>query len=208
MAFRTLKPGTLLAPVPAVLVSAGAETERGPVRNLMTAAWAGTVCSEPPMVSVSIRPSRYTYELVKQSGEFVIHLTDRKLLRAADYCGVRSGREEDKFAACGLTPVPVEGFRHAPAIAQAPVYLACRTEQELNLGSHVMFIGRIERMGVREDLMDERGGIRLQDADLIAYSHGVYQTLGDVLGFFGFSVASPEARKRRMRQAARKREPK
>ena len=200
MSFITLRPGTLLSPVPAALIGSGAEEESGLVQNLMTAAWAGTVCSDPPMVSVSIRPSRYTYELVEKSGEFTVNLTDRGLLKAADYCGVRSGREEDKFARCGLTKVRAEGLRLAPAVAESPVYLACRVQNRLALGSHVMYIGEIVSMGIREDLMDKSGAIRLEKAGLIAYSHGVYNALGEALGFFGFSVAAPEVFKRRMKK--------
>ena len=204
MSFITLKPGTLLSPVPAALIGSGAEEGSGLVQNLMTAAWAGTVCSDPPMVSVSIRPSRYTYELVEKSGEFTVNLTDRGLLKAADYCGVRSGREEDKFARCGLTKVRAEGLRLAPAIAESPVYLACRVQNRLALGSHVMYIGEIVSMGIREDLMDKSGAIRLEKAGLIAYSHGVYNALGEALGFFGFSVAAPEVFKRRMKKLREK----
>ena len=204
MSFITLKPGTLLSPVPAALIGSGAEEKSGPVQNLMTAAWTGTVCSDPPMVSVSIRPSRYTYELVEKSGEFTVNLTDRGLLKAADYCGVRSGREEDKFARCGLTKVRAEGLRLAPAVAESPVYLACRVQNRLALGSHVMYIGEIVSMGIREDLMDKSGAIRLEKAGLIAYSHGVYNALGEALGFFGFSVAAPEVFKRRMKKLREK----
>ena len=204
MSFITLRPGTLLSPVPAALIGSGAEGADGPVQNLMTAAWAGTVCSDPPMVSVSIRPSRYTYELVEKSGEFTVNLTDRGLLKAADYCGVRSGREEDKFARCGLTKVRAEGLRLAPAVAESPVYLACRVQNRLALGSHVMYIGEIVSMGIREDLMDKSGAIRLEKAGLIAYSHGVYNALGEALGFFGFSVAAPEVFKRRMKKLREK----
>ena len=198
MSFITMKPGTLLSPVPAALIGSGAEGPDGPVQNLMTAAWTGTVCSDPPMVSVSVRPSRYTYELIEQSGEFTVNLTDRKLLRATDYCGVRSGREEDKFLSCGLTKVPAEGLSLAPAVAESPVYLACKVKNRLELGSHVMYIGEVVSMGVREDLMDEGGAIRLERAGLTAYSHGVYNALGEALGFFGFSVAAPDVLKRRM----------
>ena len=204
MSFITLRPGTLLSPVPAALIGSGAEEKSGLVQNLMTAAWAGTVCSDPPMVSVSIRPSRYTYELVEKSGEFTVNLTDRGLLKAADYCGVRSGREEDKFARCGLTKVRAEGLRLAPAVAESPVYLACKVQNRLALGSHVMYIGEIVSMGIREDLMDKSGAIRLERAGLIAYSHGVYNALGEALGFFGFSVAAPEVFKRRMKKLREK----
>lgn len=198
MSFIPMKPGTLLSPVPAALIGSGAEGPDGPVQNLMTAAWAGTVCSDPPMVSVSVRPSRYTYELIEKSGEFTVNLTDRNLLRAADYCGVRSGRDEDKFAVCGLTRVLPEGLRLAPAVAESPVTLACRVRERLALGSHVMYIGEIVSTGVREDLMDADGAIRLERAGLIAYSHGVYSALGEALGFFGFSVAAPDVLARRM----------
>ena len=204
MSFITLRPGTLLSPVPAALIGSGAEEASGLVQNLMTAAWAGTVCSDPPMVSVSIRPSRYTYELVEKSGEFTVNLTDRGLLKAVDYCGVRSGREEDKFSRCGLTKVRVEGLRLAPAVAESPVYLACKVQNRLALGSHVMYIGEIVSMGIREDLMDKSGAIRLEKAGLIAYSHGVYNALGEALGFFGFSVAAPEVFKRRMKKLREK----
>ena len=204
MSFITLRPGTLLSPVPAALIGSGAEEKSGLVQNLMTAAWAGTVCSDPPMVSVSIRPSRYTYELVEKSEEFTVNLTDRGLLKATDYCGVRSGREEDKFARCGLTKVRAEGLRLAPAVAESPVYLACRVQNRLALGSHVMYIGEIVSMGIREDLMDKTGAIRLEKAGLIAYSHGVYNALGEALGFFGFSVAAPEVFKRRMKKLREK----
>ena len=199
MAFTSLKPGTLLSPVPAVLVTSGAQGTDGPVQDVMTAAWAGTVCSDPPMVSVSVRESRYTYELIKKSGEFAVCLTDRALLRATDTCGVISGRQEDKFARCGLTKVPAGSLSFAPAIAESPLYLGCRVEQTLPLGSHTMFIGRVVSMGVREDLVDEKGGIDLMKADLIAYSHGVYTALGEALGFFGFSVAAPDVLSRRMK---------
>ena len=198
MSFISMKPGTLLSPVPAALIGSGAEGTDGVRQNLMTAAWTGTVCSDPPMVSVSVRPSRYTYELIEQSGEFTVNLTDRNLLRATDYCGVRSGRDEDKFLSCGLTKVRAEGLSLAPAVAESPVYLACRVKNRLELGSHVMYIGEIVSMGIREDLMDKDGAIRLERAGLIAYSHGVYNALGEALGFFGFSVAAPDVLKRRM----------
>ena len=198
MAFISLKPGAMLAPVPAALITCGAE-ERGALRqNVMTAAWVGTVCTKPPMVSVSIRPSRYSLELIDRSGEFAVNLTDRALLRAADYCGVRSGREEDKFAACGLTRAELPPLKYASGIAESPICLGCRVRGRQELGSHILFLGEIVYLGIRPDLMDEQGKINLQKADLIAYSHGLYQSLIEPLGFFGFSVAAPEVLKRRM----------
>ena len=199
MAFLSVKPGTLLSPVPVALIGSGTESPDGtPIRNLMTAAWVGTVCSEPPMVSVSVRPSRYTFELIEKSGEFTVNLTDRSMLRGTDYCGVRSGREEDKFVRCGWTPVPVEGLRFAPAVAESPLCLGCVVRERLALGSHTMYIGEIVYTGVRPELMDAQGGIRLQEVPLLTYSHGIYSVTGKPMGFFGCSVAAPKVYRRRM----------
>ncbi len=200
MSFKQIRPGTLLAPVPAVLVSSGAETENGVKQNLMTAAWAGTVCSHPCMLSGSIRPERYTYDLIRKSGEFVVSLTTERLLKATDYCGVVSGRNRDKWSAAGLTPVPAEGMKYAPAVGESPLYLACRVRQELELGSHTMFIGEAVSMGIDEWLIDQKGAFHLERAQLIAYSHGIYTGLTDAIGFFGFSVASEKVLKRRGHQ--------
>ena len=196
MAFQTLSPGTLLSPVPAVMVSCALPGERP---NIITVAWAGTVCSDPPMLSISVRKERFSHHILLESGEFAVNLVGRDQLRAADYCGVRSGRDVDKLADCGLTAVPAQGLDCAPAIAQCPLYLACKTQQVIELGSHDLFIARIVGMGVREELLDEKGKIDLRRAGLTAYSHGVYYALGDAMGFFGYSVAAPEVRKRRMR---------
>lgn len=197
MAFVDMKPGTLLAPVPAVLISCAAEGVRP---NAMTAAWAGTVNSEPPMVSVSVRPERWSYHIIRESGEFVVNLCGEALLRATDYCGVRSGRDGDKLAACGLTTVPVRGLKWAPAIARSPLYLGCRVRSVTELGSHHLFVGEIMAMGVRDDLLDEKGKIHFERAKLIAYNHGVYYGLGQALGFFGYSVAAPDVLRRRMKE--------
>ncbi len=195
-----MKPGTLLSPVPVALIGAGAENPEGrPVRNLMTAAWVGTVCSDPPMVSVGIRPSRYTRELVDLTGEFTVNLTDRPMLEGTDYCGVKSGRDEDKFARCGWTPVEAGALKWAPGIAESPVTLGCVVKQRLELGSHILYIGEIVHMGIREDLMDDQGSINLHRAELLTYSHGVYSTTGNPEGFFGFSVAAPDVLMRRMK---------
>ena len=198
MAFTQVSAGTLLAPVPAVLVTVGREREGKTETNLLTIAWAGTVCSEPPMVSVSVRKERYSHDFIAESGEFVINLTGRSLLKATDFCGVRSGRDVDKFAACKLTQVPAQGMRFAPAIAESPLYLSCKVVNSLPLGSHTMFVGQIEAVGVRDNLMDRTGRIDFSKADLVAYNHGTYYALGDALGFFGYSVAAPDVLKRRM----------
>lgn len=197
MAFKSLTPGSMLCPVPAVMVSCASEKDRP---NIITIAWAGTVCSQPPMVSVAVRKERFSHHILMDSGEFVVNLVGKGQLRAMDYCGVKSGRDEDKFAACGLKQTKVAELQYAPAIAECPLYLACKTEQVLELGSHDLFLGRIVGMGVQEELLDANGRIDLQKAKLVAYSHGVYQALGPALGFFGYSVAAPEVLERRMKE--------
>ena len=196
--YRILPPATLLNPTPVVLVSC-AEKGNPEHRNMITLAWAGTVNSEPPMVSISVRKSRYSHELIRQSGEFVVNLTDEKMCRAVDYCGVKSGRDTDKAKETGLRYMPAEGLDTAPAVEGAPVSLCCRVKEVLELGSHDLFIGQVETVMVREDLIDEKGGIHLEKAGLVAYSHGLYQKIGDVMGFFGWSVAREEVFERRMK---------
>lgn len=197
MTFINVKPGTLLSPTPVVMVSCATVTQRP---NIITVAWAGTVNSDPPMLSVSIRPDRHSHDIIRDSGEFVVNLVNRELLKACDLCGVRSGREYDKFSLCGLAPVPVSGLSSAPAIAQSPAYLACRVKETLSLGSHTMFLGEIVIMGIEETLMDAAGKIDFHKAGLVAYSHGEYAGLTEPLGFFGFSVARPEVIRGRMRK--------
>lgn len=197
MAFEQLKPGTLLCPVPAVMVSCASESERP---NIITIAWAGTVCSQPPMLSISIRKERHSHHIIKETGEFVVNLVGREQLKSCDFCGVKSGRDVDKFAACNLTPVPVPEMQYTPAIAESPLYLACKVEHVLELGSHDAFVARIVGMGVSKDIMDETGKIDLCRADLTAYSHGTYYALGEAMGFFGYSVASPDVLERRMKE--------
>lgn len=197
MVFKTLKPGAMLAPVPAVLVGSGALIDKQPVQNLMTAAWTGIVCTHPLMISVSIRPERYTYDLIQNSGEFTVNLTNQAILRATDLCGVISGRSQDKWSKAGLTPVSADQLRYAPAVAESPLYLGCKVAQSISLGSHTMFIGEAVSMGVDETLIDEKGAIHLERAQLIAYCHGEYTGLSNALGFFGYSVASESALRRR-----------
>ena len=194
--FVSLKPGTLLSPVPAVMVSCVSE---GKTPNIITLAWVGTVNSEPPMCSISVRKERHSHALIKESGEFIINLCGQDQLKAMDYCGVKSGRDVDKFTECKLTQVSVSGFQ-APAIGECPIYLACKVTQVLELGSHDMFIGKIEAMGVSKQLMDEKGKIDFDKAKLVAYNHGQYYSLGSPQGFFGFSVASKDVLKRRMKK--------
>lgn len=197
--FRTFDPCCLLSPVPAVLVSCkGTGEDDRP--NAVTVAWAGTVNSDPPMVSVSVRKSRFSHHLIDESGEFVVNLVDAANVKALDYCGVRSGKDEDKLTAAGLHPVQAEGMTYAPALAECPAYLSCKVRHKLELGSHDMFIGEVVGVQVADEWFDADGSLHLERAHLVCYNHGVYQKAEDVLGFFGFSVARPEVLKKRMSQ--------
>ena len=178
------KGGNMLYPVPAVMVSCMGE-DRKP--NIITVAWTGTVCTDPPMVSISIRPSRYSYGIIRDTGCFVINLTTGELTRAMDFCGVRSGRDTDKFEQMHLTASKASCVE-APLILESPVNIECRVEQVLELGSHHMFLARVEAVDVDEAYLDEKGKFDLERAGLIAYSHGVYYELGRQLGTFGYSV--------------------
>ena len=197
--YVSLSPSTMLNPTPVVLVSC-AEKDRPENRDMVTVAWAGTVKSEPPMVSVSLRKERYSHGLIESSGEFVVNVPDEAMCRAVDFCGVRSGRDTDKSRETGLRYIPAENMSVAPAVDGAPVSLSCRVKQVIPLGSHDMFLGEVVAVRVREDLIDEKGGLHLEKAKLIAYSHGLYQKLGDVMGFFGWSVARKEVLDKRMAQ--------
>lgn len=197
--YVSLNPSTMLNPSPVVLVSCAEKGKTGK-RDLVTVAWAGTVNSEPPMVSVSLRKERYSHGLISASGEFVVNLVDEGLARVTDFCGVRSGRDIDKAAELGLTLTEAEGLEAAPRVDGAPVSLACRVRQVLELGSHDMFIGEVVAVQVRKDLLDEKGALHLEKAGLIAYSHGLYHQLGKVTGFFGWSVARPEVLEKRMKE--------
>lgn len=178
------KPGNMLYPLPAVMVSCQRPGEKP---NIITLAWVGTVNSDPPMVSISVRPERYSYDIIRETGEFVINLTTEQLVRATDYCGVRSGRDVDKYKEMNLSPCPSREI-NAPGIAESPVCLECRVKQELPLGSHTMFVAEVVAVSVDEAYMDEKGKFSLDQTGLIAYSHGEYWSLGDKLGSFGYSV--------------------
>lgn len=191
MAKQSWKPGNMLNPVPAVMVTV-ADKENRP--NIITVAWAGTVCTNPPMVSISVRPSRYSYHMLEETGEFVINLTTAELARACDYCGVVSGRTADKFAKTGLTPMPVEHVR-VPAIAESPVNIACRVVETRPLGSHTMFLAEVLGVTVDDEYLDENDRLHINDAGLIMYSHGEYFALGKKLGKFGYSVQKKKKRK-------------
>lgn len=190
-----IKPSTMLNPVPVVMVSCGTMEKS----NIITVAWTGTVNSEPPMVYVSVRKSRYSHELIRQNGSFVINLVNADTVKAADFCGVKSGRDIDKFEALKLTKAeaPLTGV---PMIEECPINLECKVTQVLELGSHDMFLATVEAVYVNNQLLDEKAAIDLVKANLVAYSHGEYFDLGQYEGFFGYSVAGEEALKRRMRK--------
>ncbi len=188
-------PGNMLNPTPVVMVSCG--RERG---NIITVAWTGTVCSDPPLVYVSIRKERYSHDLIEESGEFVINLVDRKLARICDHCGVVSGRDVDKFERFHLTRTD-SALVSCPTIGEAPVSLECIVTEKRELGSHDMYIARTAEVSVREDLIDDSGRIRLDRAGLIAYNHGEYFALErEAVGRFGFSVMKERTAKSMSRQ--------
>ena len=181
---ETMKPGNMLYPVPVVMVSCARPGERP---NIITVAWTGTVCSDPAMLSISVRPERYSYGILKETGEFVVNLVNQDLVFAADYCGVKSGREVDKFREMGLAPLASQNVA-PPGIAQSPVCLECRVAQAIPLGSHHLFLSEIVGVTVDGRYMDEKGKFRLNDSGLISYSHGEYFMLGEKNGSFGYSV--------------------
>lgn len=184
MAKQVWKPGTMVYPAPAAMISV-ADAEGN--TNIITAAWTGNICSDPPMAYVSIRPERFSYHMVEDTGCFVINLTTKKLARATDYCGVRSGRNEDKWKTAGLTP-ELADFVKAPLIKECPVNIECQVAGQIELGSHTMFIGKVLAVHVDEAYMDKNGRFDLAASGLMAYAHGEYLELGKRIGTFGFSV--------------------
>lgn len=181
---QTWKAGNMLYPLPAVLVSAA---DREGNTNMITVAWVGTVCTNPPMVTISVRPERYSYHMIEESGEFVINLTTEKLAYAADYCGVKSGRDVDKFKETKLTREKAE-YVSAPLIKESPVNIECRVIKKEELGSHHMFLAEVLAVHVDEEYIDEKNRFALEKAGLITYSHGEYYEMGKCIGTFGYSV--------------------
>ena len=199
------KPSNLLNPVPCVMISC---RDTDGKENIMTAAWAGTICSDPVMVSVSIKKSRYSHDMIVRSGEFVMNLTSRQLVKAADFVGIKSGRNIDKFNLFGdLHLSRMDSHRvQAPSIAESPVCLECKARDVIELGSHDMFIAEIVCTSVDESIIDENGRLDLDKADLVAYSHGEYFALGEKLGKFSYSTHKSEKLKTRQANNRRKRE--
>lgn len=184
MAKITWKPGNMLYPLPAVMVSCADREGRD---NILTIAWTGTTCSDPPMLSISVRKERYSYHMIEETGEFVVNLTTQALVRAVDFCGVRSGKDTDKWKEMHLTREKADVVK-APLIKESPVNIECRVTERRDLGSHVMYQAKVVSVHVDERYMDEKQKFRLEDAKPIVYSHGTYFSLGKPIGTFGYSV--------------------
>ncbi len=199
MAKQYWKPGNMLYPVPAVMVSCQRQGEKP---NIITVAWAGTICSDPAMVSVSIQKKRYSYAIIRDSGEFVVNLTTKKLAKATDYCGVRSGKDVDKFAETGLTPCPSQ-LVSCPGIAESPVNIECRVTEIKSLGSHDLFLAQVVSVGVEDALLDASGRLRLSRSGLMVYSHGSYFEVGQQIGSFGYSVKKKNKQNRQKKKSIR-----
>lgn len=184
MAKTHWKPGTMLYPIPAVMVSCGHEPDE---YNIITIAWMGTINSDPPMCSISVRPGRHSYDIIKRTGEFVINLTTEELARATDWCGCRSGRKYNKWKQMNLTPVPGKVVK-APVIGESPVNIECRVKEILELGTHHMFIAEVVNVSVDDTYLDETGAFSFAQARPLVYSHGHYFGMGKLIGKFGWSV--------------------
>jgi flavin reductase (DIM6/NTAB) family NADH-FMN oxidoreductase RutF len=177
------KPGTMVYPLPAVMISCGTMEKS----NIITVAWTGTICTDPAMTYISIRPERYSYDLIKESGEFVINLTTVDLAFATDWCGVKSGRDVDKFKEAKLTKEKAQ-FVSCPIIKESPINIECKVVEIKELGSHHMFIAKVLGVNADEEYMDENGRFAFEKCNPICYSHGQYYSLGENIGKFGFSV--------------------
>ena len=196
------KPGNMVYPLPAVMVSTA---DREGNDNIITVAWTGTVCTNPAMLYISVRPERYSYHMLRESGEFVVNLTTEKLAKATDWCGVRSGRDFDKWKEMHLTRGKAEKLAYAPIIQESPVNIECKVTEVQELGSHHMFLAKVGAVQVDESYMNETGKFELNDTQLLAYSHGEYYTLGKKLGTFGYSVRKQTAGEKKKNKKGKKR---
>lgn len=186
------KPGTMVYPVPAAMISCGTMDQP----NIITVAWTGTICTAPAMTYISLRKERYSYDLIKHTGSFVINLTTKSLVKATDFCGVKSGRDIDKFKHLDLTAIP-SSFTNTPMIAESPVNIECKITQVIELGSHDMFLAEVLGITIEESLIDATGKFRLDLAEPIAYCHGAYYALGEQLGTFGYSIRKKSKKKKK-----------
>jgi len=178
------KPGNMLYPLPVVMVSCSDGNGKD---NILTIAWTGTVCSDPAMVSISVRKSRYSYDMIKNTGEFIINLTTEDLAYATDYCGVVSGKDVDKWEACKLTKVMGTNV-NVPYVEESPVAIECKVKSVTELGSHDMFVAEVVAVHVDDRYLDEKGAFHLENAKPLVYSHGRYYSMGNELGKFGYSI--------------------
>ena len=194
MAKVTWRGGALIAPVPPAMISCGTMEQS----NIITVAWTGILGTVPPKTYISVRPRRHSYNIIKESGEFVINLPTQQLIRAVDYCGVKSGRNTDKFKEMNLSAEPAEEIS-APILAQSPVNIECKVRDIVELGTHHMFIADIVSLSVAKELLDNAGKLHLDKANLIAYAHGEYFALGKKLGTFGYSVRKKKTKKKSSR---------
>ncbi len=185
MSKQLWKPGNMLYPLPAVMVSVG--NKQGET-NIITVAWTGTICTNPAMVYISVRPERYSYQMIKESGEFVINLTTEKLVKATDYCGVKSGRDVDKWKEMNLHQVKAETLEYSPLISESPINIECKVVEIKELGSHHMFLANVTAVHADEAYLNEQNKFELNNTGLLAYSHGEYLGLGKKLGTFGYSI--------------------
>ncbi|MBQ1377210.1 MAG: flavin reductase family protein [Lachnospiraceae bacterium] len=189
MGKRSLKPGNMLYPVPAALISCRDPEGRS---NLVTVAWCGTVCSDPPMISISLRKDRFSHDMIRRSGEFVVNLTNEQILKQTDLCGVKSGRDVDKWTLSGLHEEAAFVVK-APLVRESPVSIECRVRQILELCSHDMFIGEVVSVDADEKYFDEKDRLCLEKCGLVSYVHGEYRETGKLLGTFGYSVRKKTA---------------
>ncbi|MBP1645850.1 MAG: flavin reductase domain protein FMN-binding protein [Bacteroidetes bacterium] len=188
----SFKPGTMIYPLPAVMVSCGETPEE---YNILTIGWVGTICSEPPMCYISVRKSRHSHEIISRTKSFVINLTTKELAKATDWCGVKSGRDFDKFKEMKLTPIKASVV-NAPMIMESPLNIECEVVEIKELGSHDMFIAKVVNINADEKLINPKtNSFELEKANLLAYSHGKYYTIGEKLGFFGYSVQKKKKKK-------------
>lgn len=194
MSKQIWKPGNMLYPLPAVMVSAG---DKNGNTNILTVAWTGTICTNPAMVYISVRPERYSYQMIKDTKEFVINLTTEKLAKATDYCGVRSGRDVDKWKEMNLHQEKASTLEYAPLISESPVNIECRVTEVKELGSHHMFLAEVTAVHADEAYMNEKNKFELNKTGLLAYSHGEYLGLGKKLGTFGYSVKKPGKKRKK-----------
>ncbi|MCK9154925.1 MAG: flavin reductase family protein [Paludibacteraceae bacterium] len=191
---HSFKPGTMIYPVPAAMISCGRTEDE---YNILTISWVGTICTNPPMCYISVRPERHSYDIIKNNGEFVINLTNEPLARATDWCGVRSGKDYNKFKDMGLTPTKTKVI-DSVIIDESPLSIECRVKEIIRLGSHDMFIAEVVNVLADDKYMDkETGSFKLKDAHLIAYNHGGYFKLGEQIGKFGWSVQKKVEKKKK-----------